>query len=182
MNDDVIGFIRLFAGQFIPQYYMACEGQILSVYENEPLFHVIGNTYGGNGVSTFALPDLRGRVPIGSQGASATGLQIPLGSLGGEETHALSLLEMPPHGHNLLANSSDGNSNIPTNNFLAAPNYTKTGASAITKVNAYNTIGEHNLATGAVSTVGQGIGHENRQPFVAVRYIICVQGIYPQRS
>src|SRR6478672_3806555 len=118
--------IRMFAGNFAPQSYMTCQGQILSIAQNTALFALLGTTYGGNGQTTFALPNLQGRVPVHFSGA------IPLGSLGGEANHTLTVPEMPAHSHTPQGTSSPASLVSPTNNVWAADNTNPYAATANT--------------------------------------------------
>jgi microcystin-dependent protein len=116
--EPYIGEIRMFAGNFAPQGWAFCNGQLLSIAENDVLFSLIGTTYGGDGQTTFALPDLRGRIPV-HQGRSTFGTIFPLGSTGGTETVTLTQAQIPSHSHPLYIQSGQGNLTMPENAFWA---------------------------------------------------------------
>ncbi len=180
--DEYLGIIKLFAGNFAPKGWMYCNGQILPVAQNQALFSLLGTTYGGNGVTTFALPDLRGRAAIGQ--GQGTGLQnYGLGQTGGTETVTLLAQQMPLHNHILTASSTDGNTNVPTNALLAKGTATTSGGDS-GDLNSYLTNGgaTTTLANNSISTAGGNQPHENRPPYLALGYIICISGLYPSRS
>lgn len=170
MSDPYVGEVRLFAGNFAPLNWAFCQGQLLPIAEFDTLFNLIGTTYGGDGVSTFALPDLRGRVPIHS--GQGPGLSPrTLGSQGGSEAVTLGAQHMPAHSHVLNASKTAGTA-PPTNGVLAA-----------TSVNAYdNSQAATNMAPGALGVQGGSQPHNNMAPYVAVSYIISLFGIFPTQS
>jgi len=178
-QEAFIGEIRMFAGNFAPRGWAFCHGQLLRVEQYTPLFALLGNTYGGDGRTTFAVPDLRGRVVVGT--GRGPGLSdYRLGMKGGWETVRLTVNQMPAHGHpaqaTVNASSEEGNSAVPTKNVWA-----KTPGGALGYSTASNT-----AMGGAVNvTVGQAGGgqpHENRPPYQVINFIICLQGIFPPRS
>ncbi|WP_019990411.1 phage tail protein [Rudanella lutea] len=166
--------VIMFAGNFAPRYWAFCQGQILSIAQNTALFSLLGTTFGGNGQTTFGLPDLRGRAPIGP--GQGPGLPpVVLGQMAGEPTHTLITTEMPAHNHPLFASSQTGNIAAPANAFLAAtgtldPEYRSTLDSPVTM--------------GANTVVGSGGSqpHNNMQPYLGMNFIICTSGIYPSRN
>lgn len=166
-----VGEVRLTAFSFAPSGWALCDGQILSIAQNIGLFQVIGTTYGGNGVSTFALPDLRGRTPVGvGEGPGLTNRDA--GDAGGTEAHTLSANELPVHTHLMGASGANGTTdrpdgNVPARNPAAVPQYAP-AASA-----------DANLAANAVGNAGGSQPHNNMQPYIVVNYIICLQGMYP---
>ena len=163
MAQPYVGEIRMFAGNFAPSGWMFCEGQLLPISENETLFNLIGTTYGGDGQSTFALPDLRGRIPL------HFGNGFTLAETGGVETVTLTVSQIPAHSHPFLASSNLASTNSPTAAVLA-----KTGGSiynAGTNVVA--------MAPQAVSSVGGSQPHNNFQPYLCVDFIISLFGIFP---
>ena len=164
MAQPYVGEIRMFGGNFAPAGWMFCEGQLLPISEYETLFNLIGTTYGGDGASTFALPDLRGRIPIHQ------GNGFILAETGGVETVTLTVQQIPAHSHPLLASTA-----IPT---TATPANNVTGQAA-TKV--YRSSGSPTvaLAPGSISPVGGSQPHENRQPYLCVSFIISLFGIFP---
>lgn len=180
MTTPMIAEIRMFAGNFAPRNWAFCQGQILSIAQNTALFSLLGTTYGGNGQTTFALPDLRGRTPVGT--GQGPGLPaVNLGQMAGAPTHTLIITEMPAHNHTtqtaLRANSEPGLNPSPSNRIL--------GASGTT--NLYTTEPpDTNLNAAALSvTVGIAGGsqaHNNMQPYLGINFIIAVEGIYPSRN
>jgi microcystin-dependent protein len=170
-----IGSIILFAGNFAPRGWAFCEGQLLPIAQNTALFSILGTTYGGNGQTTFALPDLRGRVPIGF--GNGPGLQsITLGESAGTNTNMLTVSELPRHTHTLNANATtvgrDLNA-LPTGNF-SAQNQDGTGN--------YASTGGAEMNPQAIGMTGSGTPVNNMQPFLGLNYIICMQGIFPSRN
>jgi microcystin-dependent protein len=162
-----IGEIKMFAGSFAPAGWHFCNGQLLAVDPYYALFSLIGTTYGGDGESTFALPDLRGRTPI------HVGTLWPLGQMSGSETQTLSTTQIPAHSHAMLASSAPGDSDdpsarVPARNAAGAPHY-RGGVDAT-------------LGPGALLETGAGQPHTNMQPYLCVQFIICWDGIYPTQS
>jgi microcystin-dependent protein len=154
----------MFAGNFAPAGWMFCEGQLLPISENETLFQLIGTTYGGDGQSTFALPDLRGRVPVHQ------GNGFILAETGGAEEITLTVNQIPAHSHPQLASAGPGSANNPGGNV--------TGESAAVKVYV-SEAPTANLNPAAVATVGGSQPHTNFQPYLCVDFIISLFGIFP---
>jgi microcystin-dependent protein len=169
MAQPYVGEIRMFGGNFAPAGWMFCEGQLLPISENETLFNLIGTTYGGDGQSTFALPDLRGRIPI-HQGNGFT-----LAETGGVETVTLTVTQIPAHSHAFLCTTNPANSNSPTNQVPAL-----TQASTITPYGQDNPL--VSLAPTALSAVGGSQPHNNFQPYLCVDFIISLFGIFPSQT
>ena len=166
MAQPYVGEIRMFAGNFAPAGWMFCEGQLLPISENETLFQLIGTTYGGDGESTFALPDLRGRIPIHQ------GNGFILAETGGAEEITLTTGQIPAHSHPLLGSTNTTSSNSPTNNLG--------GRTTIAGVFAYGTdapIGP--ISPLSVGPVGGSQPHTNFQPYLCVDFIISLFGIFP---
>lgn len=172
MSEPFLGEIRMFANNYAPHGWMFCEGQILQINQNQALFSLLGTVYGGNGTTTFALPDLRGRVPI------HVASNIPLGTSQGEAAHTLTTNEMPQHTHQVSASSANATSLQPVNNTWAVgigqlnnqlPLYES--ASTLVQMNA-----------GAINTAGGSQPHNNMQPYLATNFAIAIQGIYPSRN
>ena len=164
MAQPYVGEIRMFAGNFAPAGWMFCEGQLLPISENQTLFQLIGTTYGGDGQSTFALPDLRGRIPIHQ------GNGFILAETGGAEEITLTVNQIPAHGHALLASTGPGTVN--------APNNAVTGASPTVTLYIQDDT-DTNLSPAAVSPVGGSQPHTNFQPYLCVDFIISLFGIFP---
>jgi len=167
MAQPYVGEIRMFAGNFAPAGWMFCEGQLLPISEYETLFNLIGTTYGGDGQSTFALPDLRGRVPL------HFGNGFTLAETGGVETVTLTVSQIPAHSHPLLASSSPGTSNTPVGNLTAES----------ASINTYiQDVTNSNMSPSAVSSVGGSQPHNNFQPYLCVDFIISLFGIFPSQT
>lgn len=164
MAQPYVGEIRMFAGNFAPVGWMFCEGQLLPISENETLFQLIGTTYGGDGQSTFALPDLRGRLPLHQ------GNGFILAETGGAEEITLTLGQIPAHSHVLLASTSVANQTAPTSNAMAQA----TSADLYVEDTA-----NVNLAPNAIGPVGGSQPHANLQPYLCLNFIISLFGIFP---
>jgi microcystin-dependent protein len=181
MSEPFIGEIHMFAGNFAPRGWALCNGQLLSISQNTALFSILGTTYGGNGVTTFALPDLRGRVPMHAGQGPGLSDRI-LGEASGEESNTLSLAAMPQHIHqvNPACSAEDGDQSAAKNNFPASPLSTSGGAA----VNAYTASPSPNTAMGGTNSapVGGSQPHNNLQPYLVVNFIIALQGIFPSRN
>jgi len=168
MSEPFLAEIRIVGFNFAPQGYATCDGQILPINQNQALFSLLGTTYGGDGRSTFGLPDLRGRAPV------HVGNGDTLGTRGGEENHVLDVLEVPSHDHALRASTDDagGTTNPPASNVLSATNTDIYGAP------------DGNMTSihpGVVATVG-GQGHNNMQPFLVLNFVIALQGSFPPQN
>jgi len=159
-----VGEIRMFAGNFAPAGWMFCEGQLLPIPENDTLFTLIGTAYGGDGQSTFALPDLRGRLPLHS------GNGVVLAQNGGAEQVTLTTQQIPAHSHALTASTGGGTQNAPGNNVTAA-------SPTVTLYTANSA--DSNMAASAVSAAGGSQPHANVQPSLCVDFIISLFGIFP---
>lgn len=164
MAQPYVGEIRIFAGNFAPSGWMFCDGQLLPISENETLFQLIGTTYGGDGQSTFALPDLRGRLPI------HFGNGFVLAETGGAEEVTLTVQQIPAHAHPLLASTAPGTQNAPANNLVAS-------SPSVTLF--IGDTPDSNMAASAVSPVGGSQPHTNFQPYLCVDFIISLFGIFP---
>jgi microcystin-dependent protein len=167
MSEAFIGEIRLFPYQQVPRGWAVCKGQELSIASNQALFAILGNVYGGNGSTTFALPNLVGRTPV------HVGEGVTLGELAGEEEHTLSVNEMPTHVHEVRASNDDASNPIPENRAWA-----KTGNTLAYSTEAPNTT----LSSNAIASFGGNKPHENRQPYLVLQYCIAVYGIFPSRN
>jgi len=191
--------IRMFSGTFSPKYWGFCQGQILAISINQALFSLLGSTYGGNGTTNFALPDLRGRVVIGAGASQSLGVTFTLGQRGGEEMHTLINAEMPLHTHvgdlsgpvKLAVSSAAASLTTPVNGVTIARPIKATGRSS-TPLLGFNSA-QPNVALGAASitpsqltitnaSVGSNQAHINMQPYLGMNYIICLQGIFPSRN
>jgi microcystin-dependent protein len=178
MADPFVAEIRIFAGNFAPTGWAFCNGQIMAISQNTALFSLLGTTYGGNGQSTFALPNLQGSAPL--QAGQGSGLsQRVLGEPGGQPGVTLLPTEMPAHTHTLQANAIGGDVNSPANAVWAKAH---TGKSPI---NVYNDSVATNSTTmnpGMLAAAGGSQPHNNMPPYLALNFIIALQGVFPSRS
>ena len=179
--EGYIAEIRMFAGNFAPRGWAFCQGQILSIAQNTALFSLLGTTYGGNGQTTFALPDLRSRVPVGA--GVVSGLPTTnLGQMSGAPTHTLIITEMPAHNHatqtQVNASSAEGTAFTPTGGIWA----TSPNGDTIYSTSAANATMAANGVQVTVGIAGGSQPHNNMQPYLGMNYIICMEGIYPSRN
>lgn len=162
MAEPFLSELRLFSFSFAPKAWALCNGQFLPINQNQPLFSLLGTTYGGNGQTTFALPDLRERTPV------HVGSSFALGTTGGEQDHTLSVAEMPTHNHVVTATKTDANTNPPSGNLLA-------GAA-----NVYGPVAaQTTLLPDTVTNAGGSQPHPNMQPYLTLTWCIALQGIFP---
>jgi microcystin-dependent protein len=165
MSEQYLAEIRLVSFNFPPKGWALCNGQVLAINQNQALFALLGTTYGGNGVTTFQLPDLQSRAPMHFGGA------FLLGSVGGEETHTLTQSEMPSHTHVVNARATASTA-TPTGAMWAGSGKVayNGGASPVT------------MSPAAIANSGGGQPHDNMPPFLAMNYVIALQGIFPSRN
>jgi len=168
MSDAYVGEIRMFAGNFAPAGWMFCEGQLLPISEQETLFNLIGTTYGGDGQSTFALPDLRGRVPL------HMGNGFTLAETGGVEDVTLTVSQIPAHSHPMLATTTTGGAN-PQDALLAT-------STAIDIYRESTPSGANPMAPNTVASTGGSQPHTNFQPYLCVDFIISLFGTFPSQT
>ena len=170
MSEPFVGEIRMFAGNFAPRGWAFCDGQLLAVSQNDALFSLLGTIYGGDGRTTFGLPDLRGRIPI--HAGTGPGLSPRrLGSKGGAEEVTLTVNQLPSHGHPFQGTNAPATSRDPIGNSPAEALF-----------DAYvEDLSPAPLAASAVSNVGGSRSHTNLMPFLCVHFIIALVGIYPSR-
>jgi microcystin-dependent protein len=178
--EGMIGEVRLFAGNFAPKNWALCSGQIINIASNTALFSILGTTYGGNGTTTFMLPDLQGRTAIGA--GNGPGLSArPLGAKGGGDTVTLVVSEIPAHTHGALGtlvpacNGGPGDDSSPGGNFVAE------AASDLYTSTANVTMGPSAVTISLLPVGGNG-PHENQQPYLGMNYVICMYGIFPSRN
>lgn len=166
MSEPFLAEITIVAFNFAPRGFALCDGQILPINQNQSLFSLLGTTYGGDGRTTFALPELRGRTPVHPDGG------IGLGQKGGEEGHTLTEAEIPPHTHAVNASNSRASSTNPTGNVLGN-----------IRQRAYKaTAPDTALRDETVANAGGGQAHNNMQPFLTVNFCIALQGLFPSRN
>jgi microcystin-dependent protein len=172
MAQPYVGEIRLFAGNFNPVGWEFCDGQLLPISENETLFQLIGTTYGGDGESTFALPNLQSRIPL-HMGNSPNGTSRILGQTGGVESVTLTTQQIPVHNHVMLASQSKGTQNTAAGNVLASQSplfvYKPTAVAPGIAMNAQS-----------LTPAGGSQPHDNMHPFLCINYIISLFGLFPQ--
>lgn len=166
MSEPFLAEIRIVGFNFAPRGWALCDGQILPINQNQSLYALLGTTYGGDGQTTFALPDLRGRTPIHVGNGHAEG------NKGGEETHTLSTNEMPQHTHTANGTTAAATTTGPTDNLLA-------GTSGLYGAADGNTV---TMAGDNLAPAGGGQAHENMQPFLALNFCIALQGLFPSRN
>ena len=171
MSEPFLAEIRMVGFNFPPRGWAFCDGQILPINQNQSLYSLLGTIYGGDGRTTFALPDLRGRTPIH---LSATHGQ---GQKAGEEAHMLAENEMPAHTHMLQASGASATQAGPTGNLLAKSTLAS-GMVYSTTTDAQDV----SLGASAITNTGSGQGHNNMQPYLAVNFCIAIQGLYPSRN
>jgi microcystin-dependent protein len=167
MGQSYVGEIRMFAGNFAPAGWMFCEGQVLPIAENEVLFQLIGTTYGGDGQSTFALPDLRGRLPV------HFGSGVNLAETGGAEQVTLTVQQIPAHSHAMVGSTDAAQDTSPANKVTA-----QSGAALM----YIQDQPDSSMSANAVVAVGGNQPHTNMQPYLCVDFIISLFGIFPAQN
>ena len=175
MSDPFIGEIKMFGGTFAPRGFAKCDGQLLAVSQNEALFSLLGTIYGGDGRTTFGLPDLRGRLPL-HQGTGPGLSPRALGSKVGAETHTIGISNMPVHGHTVNGTANPGDSNNPAAKVPAAAPVFAYSDQAPDPANAL-------FAGNAIADApGGGQAHNNLMPFQVICFIIALFGVFPSRN
>lgn len=173
MSNPFVGEIRMFAGNFAPRGWAYCDGQLLAVSQNDALFSLLGTVYGGDGRTTFGLPDLRGRVPI--HAGTGPGLsQRRLGAKAGAEKVTLTTNQLPSHRHTLQGSGNTATEPNPDGNVLAESSLFDLYRSSISSHNA--------MASQSITSLGSSGSHTNMIPFICINYIIALFGIYPSRN
>lgn len=166
MPEPFISEIKIVAFNFPPKGWAFCNGQLLPINQNQALFALLGTTYGGDGQTTFALPDLRGRAPL------HMGSSFNLGQRGGEEAHTITMSEMAAHTHQVRASGDGPTVTPPANNFWS----TGTGFTP------YGVTGDVAMSPTCITNTGGSQAHENRSPFLVLNFIIALQGIFPSQT
>lgn len=165
MSQPFLGEIKIISWNYPAKGWALCNGQLLPISQNQPLFSLLGTTYGGDGRVNFGLPNLQGRAP------NHVGAGLVLGELGGETNHTLSISEVPTHTHSAVASTVTGDDPIPTNNYLgAAANFYGPAANLTS------------LQPGTIGVVGGSQAHNNTQPYLVLNFCIALQGIFPSQT
>ncbi|MCU0421993.1 MAG: tail fiber protein [Bacteroidia bacterium] len=195
--EGYISEIRLFAPNFVPRNWLSCSGQIMSISQNTAMFSLLGTTFGGNGINTFGIPDLRGRTALGSGVSPVSNSNYVLGQMSGSEMVTLTTAQMPGHNHQtsvagptlkVSVNNANGDTAIPTNGSSIAaanvPGRTPTPASGFNAATPDIALNSGSLIFGptAYGISGGSVPHNNLQPYLGLNYIICQYGIYPSRN
>ena len=173
MSSPYVGEIRMFGGSFAPAGWALCQGQLMPISENDTLFNLIGTTYGGDGQSTFGLPNLSGRVPVHQGQGTGISQQYVIGQLGGVEQVTLSTAQMPVHTHSCICSTGPANQ--------TSPDGSVPGDSASVTIYIEDSPDSNFLAS-AIQPQGGSQPHENMQPFLVVNYILSLFGIFPTQS
>lgn len=172
MSTPFIGEIRMFGGTFAPRGFAFCEGQILPIVQNTALFSLLGTTYGGNGITTYALPDLRGRMPMGAgQGPGLSNRD--LGQAVGQSTVTLTPPHLPAHSHGMRVSAGAATTATPS------PGVTLASTSG---AKVYRDLTNPVATAAPLTPSGAGLPHENRQPFLGINFIIALNGVFPSRN
>ncbi|SDT23512.1 Microcystin-dependent protein [Mucilaginibacter mallensis] len=180
--NPLLAMIFAFGSNFAPQGFLFCSGQLLSISSNAAVFSLLGTTYGGNGINTFALPDLRGRAPIG-QGQGPGLSNYVLGQASGTENTSILISNLPSHTHTLNVNNGTGTTGIPgTTTYLSKGPVTGSGPTAEVGKIYTTTAPNTTLAGNAIGLTGSNIPISILQPYLAVSYIIAMFGIFPSRN
>ncbi len=170
MSEPFLAEVRIMGFNFAPRGWAFCDGQILPINQNQSLYSLLGTTYGGDGRTSFALPELRGRTPIHT-GNNGDGTGHSAGQKSGEENHTLSVGEMAGHNHTVQGTSNQANQTLPSTALLAAQNVSKPYSSS-----------QNGSMADMVVKVGGSQGHNNMQPYLALNYCIAIQGLFPSRN
>jgi microcystin-dependent protein len=172
MSEPFLGEIMIVGFNFAPRGYALCDGQLLPINQNQSLYSLLGTTYGGDGRTTFALPDLRGRTPIHFGNGSGLTPRT-LGAKSGEENQTLSAAQMPQHTHTVQASPTAADTPLPAGNLL--------GTTAAADV--YNPAGNlQNMSAASVVSNGGGQAHTNMQPYLTLNFCIALRGVFPSRN
>lgn len=182
--EEYIGIVKLFAGNFAPRDWMFCDGRLLSIAQNSAMFSILGTTYGGDGVTTFALPNLIGRMALGSGNANAN-KYYPLGMVSGTDQTTILPQNLPSigSGFHLKVANKNANSSTPTVSSSIAISGTQVGRDFNVVPSFINNANPDTTINGqSISFVGQNLPFNNMPPYLGLNYIICVEGIYPPRD
>jgi microcystin-dependent protein len=178
MSNPFLGEIRMFAGNFNPRGWAFCAGQLVPIAQNDALYALLGTTYGGDGITTFGLPDMRGRLPI-NQGQGPGLSNYVIGQMAGTESVTLTVTQMPAHSHSLSATDATASQPAPTNtSFLA----TLLGTAEIYAIPGANPLRQGTLNANSISAAGGSQPHNNLMPIMAINFIIALEGVFPSRN
>lgn len=180
MDEELMGVIKTFTGNFAPRGYMLCNGALLSIAQYSALFTILGTTYGGDGQTTFALPNLNGRYPIGT-GNSTTGQSYELGEMAGTPQNTILSQNLPSFSSQLKVSSSNATTASPSATTSLAVSGTQAGRDFIAVPSFVDTAPNTVINPQSVIFIGQNLPVNNMPPYLGVNYIICVEGIYPSR-
>lgn len=170
MVQPYLGEIRTFGGNFAPLGWALCDGSLLSISDNQALFALIGTTYGGNGVDTFALPDLRGRLPLHQGQNPKIGTHYLMGQTGGSETVTLTAAELPIHTHQARAQSAGGTQTSPSSGYWAG------------SAEYASSVPTAQMSSQSIGFSGDGQPHDNMMPFLPLSFIIALVGVFPSQN
>ena len=180
MGAPFLGEIKMFGGNFAPQGYALCTGQVMTVAQNDALFGLLGKAFGGDGLTTFCLPNFSGRSPVGQGSLPGNPTPFALGGTGGAETATLTAGNMPAHSHMMMVSTADATTNVPSGNYLATAN--DGGGNSLL---IYGTAAAGSLtamATNTISTIGGSTPFSVRNPYLSVTFITAVDGVAPQNN
>ena len=176
MTDAYTGEIRIFAGAFAPSNWMFSDGQLLAISSEQALFSLLGTLYGGDGRSSFGVPDMRGRIPM-HQGTGPGLTPRPIGQRAGTETVVLTDATIPVHNHNLQCSLNSGSRTDPTSSVPA-----KVADDQKLYDTDLDPVKLKDMAQGIVASTGNNIGHQNMMPWLGINFIMCRNGVYPSRN
>lgn len=179
--DEYMGIIKLFGGNFAPKNWAFCNGQLIAISSNTALFSILGTTYGGDGRTTFALPDLRCRVAVGA-GAGPGLNDIQLGEMAGEQSVTLLLNQMPAHNHNLTVNSGNASQSSASIGASIATPGSLSGRTFAPTLGFNTSTPDTALNPQTVHPNGMSMPHDNMMPYTGMNYIICTYGLFPSRN
>lgn len=181
MSDPYLGEIRMFGGNYAPENWNFCDGTLLNISDYNTLYSLIGTTYGGDGVTKFALPDLRGRLPIGQgQGQNPVLTNRTIGAKGGSETVSLNAAQMPSHSHTVNASSAAGTQSSPQYGVWASLGTVANQFITVAEVKSPSVVGTMNAA--AIANSNGGAPHDNVMPYFPLSFIISLRGYFPNRK
>lgn len=180
MDDELMGVIKVFSGNFAPRGYMLCNGALLSIAQYTALFSILGTTYGGDGITTFGLPNLNGRMPIGA-GTSTTGQSYDLGEEDGSSANTLLSSNLPSFASQLKVSSANASTSTPSSTTSLAVSGTYAGRDFLPTPGFIDANPDTVINPQSAVFIGQNLPVNNMPPYLGINYIICVEGIYPSR-